>query len=113
MNQINELETQLRMWGPRRPSAALRERLFSADSRPQPRKSAPAAPSFRLSWLAPAAVCLVVMCFLSTQQNPVVSGWGDPALWGAVFLSNHSASAYLPGSYVASSASKKNVTADS
>lgn len=101
---MNELETQLRLWVPRRPSAALKERIF-APVKPEPQPTAaarPAAPTFRLSWLAPAAVCLVAMCALFTQRSPVVSASGDSGPMIAVILSNHSASAYMPGNYATS-----------
>ena len=110
---MNELETQLRMWAPRRPSAALKERLF-APARPEAKRDSaphPAAPSFRLSWLAPVAVCLVAMCALFTQRSPVVRGSGDSSPMVAVILSNHSASAYLPANYD-SSAARNNLAAD-
>jgi len=113
---MNELETQLRMWAPRRPSAALKERLFAhpstqpATAKPDTGSSAP--PSFRLSWLAPATVCLVAMCALFAQRNPVINGSGDSAPMVAVILSNHSASAYLPGSYDSTLAGRNRLPAD-
>ena len=106
MNEMNELETQLRMWAPRRPSVALKERIFdrptespAAPSRPRAAELEP--PTFRLSWLAPVAVCLVAMCALFVQRNPVISASGDSGPMMAVIMSNHSASAYLPAATLA------------
>jgi len=108
MNEMNELETQLRMWAPRRPSAALKQRIFasrdqapatcSRDDRPETESS---PTSFRLSWLAPVAVCVVAMCALFVQRNPVISASGDSGPMMAVIMSNHSASAYSPAATLA------------
>ena len=101
---MNELETQLRTWVPRHPSAALRAKIFSSptETSAQPGREAYAEPpSFRLSWLAPAAVCVVAMCALFVQRNPAISASGDSGPMMAVIMSNHSASAYLPAATLA------------
>src|SRR5436309_8585465 len=109
MNQSTELETQLRMWGLRRPSAEIKERLFAAPGRtcaPLAERAKPTndaqTPSWRLSWLAPATAGLVAMCCLFTQRNnPAISAPADAGPMVAMILSNHSAAAYLPGSFQA------------
>ena len=107
MNEMNELETQLRMWAPRRPSAALRAKIFVSPTEIQSTPASERAmaesapPSFRLSWLPPVAVCVVAMCVLFVQRNPVISASGDSGPMMAVIMSNHSASAYLPAATLA------------
>ena len=104
MNEMNELEMQLRMWAPRRPSPRLKEKLFAG---PAASVAQPAAchapepsPAFRLSWLAPAAVALVAMCLIFNQRNsPAVAGSTNSGPLVAMMMSNQSAAAYLPGSF--------------
>ena len=80
MKQPNELETQLRAWALRRPSAKLEARLF---------KSTPTLseeefdPTLRWGRLAPSAVGLVLVCFLLSQ-------WNSPS------FSHHTSSPLLP-----------------
>jgi hypothetical protein len=94
---MNELEMQLRSWVPRRPSAKLRQRLFAQPSS----AAAPEEPVFRLSWLAPAAATLLLMCVLFNQRNgPTISVTGSSEPVFAMILSNRSA-AYIPGSFPA------------
>ena len=80
MNETNELEKQLRSWEPRRPSRRLEERLFGAQGIPQTehgrghdRDREVVVPGFRLSWLAPSGIALVLVCLLFNQRfNPTV-----------------------------------------
>src|SRR5438105_3249344 len=105
MNEMNDLETQLRSWALRRPSAKLKQRLFG---KPAVLNSAgesaalanPAAP-FRLSWLAPATMALLLVCVLFNQRNiPIAfSGSTKSGAMVAVALSNQNAAAWLPGSF--------------
>lgn len=96
MNEMNELERRLQSWVPRRPSAKLKQRLFAGPGN-LPLK-APETPAFKLSWLAPAAATLFLMCVLFNQRNPAVvpSGSAGPVM--AMIFSNQSA-AYIPGSF--------------
>src|SRR5437899_7603521 len=102
-NEMNDLEMQLRSWAPRRPSAKLKQRIFSAA------KSAEFAPvhpiilladytsriaqalkptSFR--WLAPAMAGLFLTCMLLNQRNaPMPSP--VTATWMGIILSNQRA----------------------
>jgi hypothetical protein len=63
MKETNPLETQLRSWQPRRPSARLKRRLFGISLVP------------RAGWivgsLAPAAVCLVMTMGMVNSHNVV------------------------------------------
>ena len=63
-NEIKSLENQLRSWRPRRPSAALKWRLFLPPSRN--------ATARWLGWLTPAAACawLVVLSLDSGNGVP-------------------------------------------
>ncbi len=95
MNEMNELEAQLRSWVPRRPSARLEARIFGSQE-----ESAPEPPAFRLRWLAPATVTFLLMCVLVNQRGgPVVSVTGRPGTIAAAALSNQSVAAWLPGSF--------------
>ncbi len=105
MNEMNELEKLLRSWTPRRPSARLERRLFAG---------APAVEEallpFRLTWLAPVTVGLMLMCVLFNQRyGASLSGSASPGPLVAMILSNQSAAAYLPGSV---QAERNNLPAD-
>lgn len=87
---MNPLETQLRSWKLRRPSARLERRLFPAGT-----SARPAAPSL-MHWLAPATACLL---FATLALNPRGSALPDGQPLMAIILSNQSYAAYLPGSF--------------
>jgi hypothetical protein len=61
MKETNSLETQLRSWHPRRPSARLKRRLFGISLVP------------RAAWivgsLAPAAVCVLLTLGIFNSRN--------------------------------------------
>ena len=82
-------------WTPRRPSARLKARLFA-----QPEADAVSRP-WRLGWLAPAAVGLLLL-FLTLDQRSAELGSltasSNQFPMMAVTLSNMSFAAYLPGS---------------
>ena len=109
---MNDLEMQLRSWAPRRPSAKLKQRIFSA------RKSAEFAPvhpiilladyasrfaqslkptSFR--WLAPVMAGLFLTCILLNQRSAPMASPATAPLIAMILSSNQSAAAYLPGSF--------------
>ena len=91
---MNDLEAQLRSWVPRRPSARLELRLFPVRAVP-----VEAPPPFRLSWLAPAAVALLLTGVLAVQHvNPLLNPRQSSPLFAEIF-SNQTAAAYLPGSF--------------
>src|SRR5437660_11681937 len=112
MNEMKQLETLLRTWAPRRPSARVEQRLFAA---PQPVAATPggtrnteyairnthdASPPFRLSWLAPATAALLLTCVLFNPRNgATLAGSANSAPLVAMIMSNQSAAAYLPGSF--------------
>src|SRR5208282_4178378 len=87
MKETNLLETQLRSWQPRRPSAGLKRRIFSA----QP--GTPAAAVF-LGWLAPVTACalLTLLIFNSGNGLPAVSSSHGTMV--AMILSNQNYAAY-------------------
>ena len=93
MNETNPLETQLRSWTPRRPSAGLERRLFH---RP---KGAP-RPAQWLNWLVPVTACLLFACLMLNQQGAAnISATPRSGSMVALILSNQSYAAYLPGSF--------------
>src|SRR5437879_6235156 len=105
MIDMNELETQLRSWVPRRPSAKVERNIFARRS---PSAAADVAAggadqqtqSFRLSWLAPATLALLLICMLFNQHYiQALSGASDSGPMIAVALSNQSVAPWLPGSF--------------
>lgn len=110
MIDMNELETQLRSWVPRRPSAKLERNIFARRSPSagtvEPTTAAAAvspeqkSAGFRLSWLAPATVALLLICMLFNQHNiQALSVASDSGPMVAVALSNQSVAPWLPGSF--------------
>lgn len=101
---MNELETELRSWQPRRPSAKLERRLFArqpeaAVTAGQASASVRDLPSFRLSWLAPGTAALLLMCLLFNPRNSAtIAGSVSSGPMVALMMSNQSAATYLPGS---------------
>jgi hypothetical protein len=94
MNELNELEMQLRSWVPRRPSKRLKARLFG-----QPLPSEVPEPSFRLSWLPPATAVLLLLCVLFNQHSSQAISSASSNSMVAVALSNQSIAPWLPGSF--------------
>ena len=90
---MKDLEAQLRSWAPRRPSANLERRLFAP-----PPAVAEALPAFRLNWLAPATVALMLLGLFLHQHNSPFIGSSNAGPMVALILSNQSAAAYLSGS---------------
>src|SRR5258708_18311551 len=88
----------LRSWLPRRPSEKLRQRLFSqpaATRRVVPDDASDVAP-FRLGWLVPATIALVLTCVLFNQRNGPLNYVGSrnqPIV--ATILSKQSAPVYF------------------
>jgi hypothetical protein len=94
MNDLNELEMQLRSWVPRRPSARLKRKLAR---RPTPKTES--EPSFRFSWLPPATAALLLLCVLFNQHaSQGISSAASNSMI-AVALSNQSIAPWLPGSF--------------
>jgi hypothetical protein len=100
---MHELETHLHSWVPRRPSAKLKEELFAQPLARAAGQAAPAeedTPHFRLSWLAPAALALLVIGVMFNQRNLTALTAGGPSrAIIAVALSNQNAAPWLPGSF--------------
>ena len=100
---MNELETQLRSWAPRRPSAKLERRLFASQAATavadyQPPVSHHAG--FRLRWVAPATAAFVLLCVLYNQRaGDSLGGGTSSGHIMAMVLSNQSAIAYLPAGF--------------
>lgn len=99
MNQMNDLEIQLRSWAPRRPSARLEAQLFPHVAT-VPEVEAPWRPqlSFRLRWLAPATAGLVLLCVMFNQRyGSSINGATNSGPFLALISSNQSFAAYSPG----------------
>jgi hypothetical protein len=117
MNEMNELEAQLRSWTPRHPSPKLerfwRNLQLSRTARFRREKSVP-NPSSAGSWggwpglswstltrvAVPTLACLSLTAAILTQsgQGLVVSHTNQPAMI-ALALSNQNFAPYLPGSF--------------
>jgi hypothetical protein len=105
LNELSELEKQLRLWTPRHPSARLERRLFAGGP-----AAAEALLPFRVTWLAPVTAALMLMCVLFNQRyGATLSAAANPGPMVAMILSNQSAAAYLPGSF---QAEQNNLPAD-
>jgi hypothetical protein len=105
MNELNELEAQLRAWAPRRPSPRLEDRIFhslpigggavAGAGQPQPLTRRPL-----VTWLAPATAALLLVGVVLNQRNGpsfTVTRVSTPMV--AMAMSNQSAAAFLPGSF--------------
>jgi len=82
------LETQLRSWTPRRPSAGLERRVFGGDGSAREVRA-------WLRVLLPAAACLILTVAMLNPLERLVA----PAAVTTLSLSNQSYAAYLPGSF--------------
>jgi hypothetical protein len=112
MKEMNDLEMQLRSWAPRRPSAKVKQRIFSAA---RSAEFAPVHPIILLAdrasriahslkprsfrWLAPAMAGLFLTCILLNQRNAPMASPATAPLIAMILSSNQSAAAYLPGSF--------------
>ena len=102
---MNLLETQLRSWQPRRPSARLRRRLFAAPARVMPQMA------WFLGWLAPATACalLTLAVFNSGNSLPSSSSRHEPMV--AMMLSNRYA-AYVSSTFQPGQNDPPSITVD-
>ena len=91
MKEMNTLETQLRSWKPRRPSATLKQKIFAATTDIAPKALLP------FSWFAPAIACALIALAVLNQENGNPISSVHPEIM--VALSNQSYAAYLPGSF--------------
>src|SRR5437879_5820336 len=100
MNDMKELEAQLRSWTPRRPSPAIERKLFRAGRRRQHLPSSESAPSaVRFAWLAPVTAALLLACIVLNQHGGPTPVGATNTPMVAMIMSNQSAAAYLPGSF--------------
>jgi len=91
---MNELEKLLLSWTPRRPSEALEARLFGGPEAAVTEE----LPSFRLGWLAPAALGALLLCvFLNQRCGAGLTGSSPAGPMMAMILSNQSVAAFLTG----------------
>jgi hypothetical protein len=91
MKETDSLETRLRSWRPRRPSAKLERRLFGAPLNFMP----------KLAWLvgslAPAAACLLLTLSIFSPGNSGNPLRHDPMV--AMILSNQNYAAYAADNF--------------
>lgn len=84
---MNWLETQLKSWAPRRPSAKIERRLF-------PRRLRVAELARAVAWMAPAAACML-FALTTTRQEGVAAGAPRPDYLFAMILSNQTSANIL------------------
>ena len=85
MNEPNSLESQLRSWMPRRPSAKLAEKLFATGAIAETRRP------FSLNWLAPATVgifSLLVICGAHPHFSSRLAGADTNLFFASVTINN-------------------------
>jgi hypothetical protein len=112
MNEMNDLEMQLRSWAPRRPSAKVKQRIFSTNRAAEFTAVHPVLlitqhatrithwlkpTSFR--WLAPATAAFFLICMILNQRNAPMASPSTAPFIAMILSSNQSAAAYLPGSF--------------
>jgi hypothetical protein len=92
MKEMNTLETQLRSWQPRRPSAALERQLFATPVSLMPKMA------WFVGWLVPATACALLTFSIFNSGN-AISGQSfrrEPMV--ATMLSNQSYLVLAPDS---------------
>jgi hypothetical protein len=89
MKEMNLPETQLRLWRPRRPSAELKQRIFTARVASLPQIARV------LGWLTPATACVLLAFLVLNSENTasISASRQEPIL--ATIMSNQSYAAYL------------------
>lgn len=93
MNETNSLETQLKSWALRRPSAKFEGRLFA----PAPTER---HPTVAFAWLAPAAACLfLAVSMLHRPEGEMFAGSSTTNNWGSLTFNNHSSIRYSSSNY--------------
>jgi hypothetical protein len=102
MNEMNPLETRLRSWQPRRPSAGLRNRIFTAPP------AAQWVPAWWVRALAPAAACLFLALGMIQQSDTLTRGSGRDAFLAGLIPSNRPI--YVPDHYQSEQNSYPQVT---
>jgi hypothetical protein len=102
---MNDVETTLRSWRPRRVTARIEDSLFGAEptSTAHREQVQTSAQSFRLTtfpWLAPVTAAILLLSVFRNQLGPQVSVV-EAESFAAAALSNQTAAAWLPGSFAA------------
>jgi len=88
MNEMNGIETRLRSWRPRRPSAGLKERIFDVPL-VNPHRTA-----WLLGWLAPATACAMVVLSVVNSGSGISGSISRDNPMVAVMMSNQDYAAY-------------------
>jgi len=99
MNDMEQLENQLRSWAPRRPSSRLERRLFGgrgavALKRQEADVTTGHVQGLNLGWLVPAMAAFVLFCMLFNQRQSVNSS--DEPSSGLLAVISNNQSAYPP-----------------
>jgi hypothetical protein len=84
MKELDSLETQLRSWQPRRPSAVLEQRLFATPVNLMPKMA------WFVGWLVPATACALLTFSVLISGNGIPGRSSRPEPLAATMLSNKS-----------------------
>jgi hypothetical protein len=110
MNEMREIETTIRSWNLRQPSACVSDAIFGAEACAEPPRARESHAPLAFRWLVPATAGLLLLCVMANPRGTQgLSGStnGEPMM--AMILSNQSSIPYLPGSF---KADENNVPAD-
>lgn len=84
MKELDSLETQLRSWRPRRPSAGLEQRLFATPVNLMPKMA------WFVGWLVPVTACALLTFSVLISGNGIPGRSPRPEPLAATMLSNKS-----------------------
>lgn len=104
MTEMDSLETQLRSWRPRRPSAKLKRRLFAAPASLMPKMA------WLLGSLAPVTACALLSFSVFNSENNGHLLRREPMT--AMILSNQNYAAYASDNFRESQNGLSSVTFD-
>ena len=104
MKEMDSLETRLRSWQPRRPSAKLKQRLFAAPASFMPKTL------WLLGSLAPATACVLLTFSVFNSENTGSLLHHEPV--SAMILSNQNYAAYASDNFRGSQNGLSSVTFD-
>ena len=97
---MHQIETTVRSWNLRQPSASVKEKLFGREQHAETCREKEATAPFAFRWLVPATAGLLLLCLVTNPRSGEGlsrSTNGGPMV--AMILSNQSSCAYLPGSF--------------
>jgi hypothetical protein len=110
MKEMREIETTIRSWNLRQPSACVSDAIFGGQPSVEAPRERESHTPLAFRWLVPATAGLLLLCVMANPRGTrgfSGSTNGEPMV--AMILSNQSSIPYLPGSF---KAEENNVPAD-